>query len=321
MNKIIDIIKQSSKIAILTHISEDADALCSAEALLEGLKSLNKNVQIYVNDTPESRLRFLDLNYIVYNEDDVSDDFDLCICLDCGDLNRLGSRVKIFEDSNITVNIDHHYTNPGYADENYVEGNASSTGEIIYKLLREGDIEISDRIAMLLYTAILSDTGGFRYSNTSPYTMGVAAELLEHNFDHSEIYRKIFETERREILKFKGVVMENIHEYFDGKLCITSVDKPEYDRFNVSEKDLGDIVNIPRMLEGCEIAVSVRKGIEKTKISFRSNGKYDVSVLAEKFDGGGHKMAAGASSVTSVAETEKQIIEICREMYFNQKEY
>ena len=316
MRKIIDLIKKSSSIAILTHISEDADALCSAAALFEILKDMNKNAVIYVNDTPEDKLSFLDFEYTVYSEDMDIPEYDLCICLDCGDLNRLGSRIEIFNKAKHTVNIDHHYTNPGYADENHIEGNSSSTGEILYTFLKKLKRGLSDRVAMMLYTAIVSDSGGFRYSNTSPKTLMIASELLKFDFEHAEICRMIFETEKREIVKFKGYVMENIHEYFDGKLCIAAADKSDYEKFEITEKDLGDLVNIPRTLKGCEIAVSVREGLTKTKISFRSNGRFDVSGLAARFGGGGHKMAAGASMEDSVENVEKKIVEVCSEMFF-----
>lgn len=312
-DNIIKLINNSENVAILTHISEDADALGSAAAFAFAVRNFGKKADIYVSEKPEDRLSVIGESFIVYDGDDGK--YDLCVCLDCGDMARLGERTKIFEAAEHTINIDHHYTNPKYAEENLVVGDASSTGEILYDLLTEMGAEITDDIARCIYIAIVGDTGCFKYSNTSPKTMRTAACLMEKSFDHADICRRLFDTERRGVMRFKGYVMENIHEYFGGRLCIAAADKNVFERCGLEEKETGDMVNIPRAVEGCEIAASI-KDVGKIKLSFRSNGKYDVSGLAEKFGGGGHKMASGAALENGdTAEVEARIVSECKKLF------
>lgn len=311
---IIKLIKSSENIAVLTHISEDADALGSAAAFAFVLESMGKKSDVYISESPEERLSVIKKQFIVYKGEDTPK-YDLCVCLDCGDKDRMGKRAVIFDNAEHTVNIDHHYTNPCYAEENLVIGDASSTAEILYNLFRCMDVEITEQIAECLYIAIVSDTGCFKYNCASPDTLRTAAQLMETGFDHAEICRRLFDTEKRSVMRFNGYVAENLHDYFGGRLCIATVEREVFEKYGVDENETGDMVNIPRSAEGCEIAVSVKES-KKIKLSFRSNGRYDVAVLAEKFGGGGHKMAAGAAiDGISVKEAEEKIVSLCREIF------
>lgn len=312
--KIINLIQSSETIAVLTHVSEDADALGSAAAFAFAVETMGKKADIYVNEMPEERLSIIKREFIVYGgECDLQ--YDLCVCLDCGDKKRIGTRSAIFDSAKHTVNIDHHYTNPNYAEENLVIGDASSTAEILYDLLVRMGAEITKQIAECLYIAIVSDTGCFKYGSASPDTLRTAAALMETGFDHAEICRKLFDTEKRNLMRFNGHIMENVHEYFDGRLCIVSAKAEMFEKYGLEEKDTGDMVNIPRSVEGCEIAVSIKES-KKIKLSFRSNGVYDVAMLAEKFGGGGHKMAAGAAIENVDAEkAEEMIVCACGEIF------
>lgn len=311
MKKIINAIKDAKNIAVLTHVSEDADALGSAMAFMLAVESLGKTAEIFISDEPESRLSFMNGKFTVYDKEKEYQLHDLCVCLDCGDFGRVADRESIFKNADKTVNIDHHYTNTEYADENYVVSTASSTGEIVFELIKEMNVEITKEMAEFLYISIVSDSGGFKYSNTSAKTMRIAAELMEKGVNHTEICRKLFDTEKREVMRLNGYIMSNIREYFDGKLCLAVIDNDTFEKFKISEKDSGDIVNIPRRIEGCEVAVSVREKADCVKISFRSNGKYDVTKIAAEFGGGGHKMAAGATVLDmGIAECEERVIKV-----------
>lgn len=315
MEGIKKLINQSKNIAILTHISEDADCIGTASALSEALCNMGKTADIYISEPLEDRLSFLKVNALIYDENTKIPAYDLCICVDCGDLKRLGSRIKIYENAAHTVNIDHHVTNAGYAEENLIDGRASSAAEVLYGLLEYMKVEITQEIAFYLYIAIASDSGCFKYSNVSPKTMRIAACLLETGIDHAYICRKLFDTYKRECIKLQGHIMENIHEYEDGKICVVSLDEKTLNNFGVDEKNTGDIVNIPRSAEGCEIAVSIREKGEKIKISLRSNGKYDVSQIAVEYGGGGHEMAAGITlDEGSLEDVEEKIVNSCKKV-------
>lgn len=314
MNDIINLIKSSRNISILAHESEDADAVGSCYAMRLALSDMGKRAVCYFSAKTEAHLKFMGRFYELLNEDEVPKT-DLCICLDCGDIGRIGKRAAVFERAKHTVNIDHHKTNTMFAEANYVDGDAPATGEILYELFEKMGITVTSDMAKNLYTAISADTGSFKYSSVRPRTMNIAAELLKKNINHAEIARYLYDTEPINIMKFKGCLMNNVEQYCGGKLAMVTVEQKLLDEFGIEEKDSGDVVNIARKAEGCEIAVSVREAPEKIKLSFRSNGKYDVSEIALKFGGGGHAMAAGAALMDkSLAEVKKDVIKACEEV-------
>ena len=310
MNDIVRLINEANKIAILTHISEDADAVGTASALSEALSDLGKHADIYISEPLEDRLAFMNVCAHVY--DGAAEEYDLCICVDCADLKRLGDRIGIFNSAKHTVSIDHHMTNDGYAEANLVNGDASAAAEVLYGLLRHMNITITPKIAFYLYTAIASDSGCFKYSSVSPSTMRIAADLLEAGIDNAYICRMLFDTEKKEVMQLEGYLMQNIEEYAGGKICVVSLSAETANKFGVEEKNTGDIVNIPRRSEGCEIAVSVREAKGKIKISLRSNGICDVAKTATCFGGGGHKRAAGITLENiGLEEAKRRIAEAC----------
>ncbi len=327
MQEVINKILAAESVAVLAHDREDADAAGSSFAMRLALLQLGKKAECYFSDTLEQHLEFMDKDYRVFSGDEVPV-YDLCLCLDCGDLKRIGKRSAIFEAAGTTASIDHHRTNTLFADANYVDEAAPATGEILYELFCRIGVEITTDIARSLYTAISADTGSFKYSNVRPRTMEIASELLKKGFDHAEIARNLYDTEPLELLRFKGYVMNSIEQYSDGRLTVIAISDRLLRDYGISEKDTGDIVNIARSAKGCEIAVSLREvkeviypgdipdtmEISTIKVSFRSNGKYIVSDLAAKFGGGGHSMAAGASVKNlSLDEAKAEVIKICEE--------
>ncbi len=315
MDAIAKNIKDSKDIIITAHSSEDADALGSLFALGTAIKSMGKNVTVYLSEEPEDRLKFLDYDYIIF-EEGMTKEHDLFIALDSADAKRLGKR-SVFLEGCKSISIDHHYSHIDYATINYLEPDASSTGELIYLLIKKLGVDVTKEIAEFLYISISGDTGSFKYSSTSPRTMRIVADLMEKGIDHAELSRRLHETEKIENVLLNGYVMSNIESYFDGKLRMVLLDEETFSKFNVSERNSGDVVNIPRMVEGTEIAVSVRKTPDKIKLSFRSNGTYNVSEIAKNFGGGGHAMAAGAAVFDKTIDEIKQaIIKACGE-YIN----
>ncbi len=294
MQKIIKMIDKATDIAILSHIDEDSDAFGSSLAMQEMLRGKGKNVCYYLEKPIEKKLSFISDDYLIFGEEDKNKHFDLVICLDSGDLGRLGKRADILKNCDKSICIDHHYTNTGYCDENLVDGEISSTSEMIYDLFVEMNIEISKKMAVYLYCGIMGDTGCLKYSCATPKTAYVISKLMEFGFEHAYYCRRIFDLDPVELVKLRGYVMNNIESYFDSRVSIAWVDVKILEKFGVSECDTGNIVNIPRSVEGTEIAAFIKKTEEKVKISLRSNGKYNVGKVASLLGGGGHKMAAGA---------------------------
>lgn len=314
MNDAVKLILNSQKINIIAHEDEDADSVGSCFAMKSALEKLGKTANCYFSSLTEKRISFLGDGYAVFDE---SADYtaDLCICIDCADMKRLGRRIKVFESAKHTLSIDHHETNTMFAEVNLVEAHASAAAEVLYGLFCEMEIETDYHIAKNLYAGISADTGSFKYSNVTPKTMEIAGKLIALGINHSEISRLLHDTEDIGVLRCKAELMQNIEEYFDGKLTIVTANDALFEKYGITERDSGDIVNIPRAVNGCEIAVSIRETDDKVKVSLRSNGEKSVSQLALKFGGGGHAKASGIKFTGKSVETvKKEIIDAVGEL-------
>lgn len=311
VDRIIEKISSSSSAAILAHDSEDADALGSALAMEALLESLGKSARIYLSEEPEQRLRFLKEDMTVF-DGSFSREHDLCICLDCGDKKRLGRRKVIFEACPSTVSIDHHYTNERFADENYVDGTASATAEILWELFEKMGVSVDKKMAEYLYAAIVSDSGCFKYNSVTPKTMRIAAELLERGIDHAEICRRLFDIKPIEEIKFAAEAALSMESFAGGKVTVIAPEEDVYNKYGIRPGDEGDIVNTARMVKGTEIAVHLKRRDGGIKVSLRSAGRADVSGIAVSLGGGGHKMAAGAYLAdTGMEEAKARVIDLC----------
>ncbi|MCH5186359.1 MAG: DHH family phosphoesterase [Oscillospiraceae bacterium] len=301
-------IEKAKKIAVTAHISEDIDALGSVFALNETLKNLGKDTTVFLSERLGDNMAFFDEEY----QTDVpqNPDFDLMICLDCGDTGRLSGREKIFENAAKTINIDHHFTNTNFADINWVEGETSSTGEMLCSLIPVLS-GFNKKSAAYLYAALVGDTGGFKYKNVTPKTMCLAADLLRYNINHADIVKELFDTETLAEMRLRAEIMQNVQSFFDGRVNIVIADEELFAKYGLEEKDIGGLVEIPRRIKGTEIAASMKISGEKIKLSIRSAGKVDVSGIAGAFGGGGHKMAAGGTSGCGIEETMAVFLKEC----------
>jgi len=314
MNNIIELIKNANTIAILAHENEDADAAGSSFAIRYALMQMGKEATCYFSDKLEKHLNFMEKNYTIFDETAVLK-VDLCLCLDCGDIKRIGNRVAIFNNAKATASIDHHVTNTNFADANYVDDKAAATGEILYSLFEKLEITFTKEIAENLYTAISADTGSFKYRNVRPNTLEIAAKLISTGIDFPEIARLLYDSEPRNVMRFKAEIMSNVEEYAGGALTIVTAKDELLKKYDISERDTGDIVNIARLVDTCKVAVSIRDAVDKIKISFRSNCEVDVSKIAMQFGGGGHDKAAGATQIgKSIDEVKQEVIKILEEV-------
>ena len=313
MRAVIDKILQCKSAAVLAHVNEDPDALGSGFAMSAMLRKMGKKAVFYISDEIERSLAFIGDEYKVYKSEEDIEEHDLCICLDCGDINRLGERQAIFKKIGVSINIDHHYKNPGFDDVNYVDGNAAATAQILFKLFKEMNWELDSEIARYLYIAIASDTGCFKYTNVSPETMRIAGDLLEYNIDHDEVCRLLFDTYTLDVMKMKAKVMGDIHSYANGKISLISISKELYEQFGLTDKDVSTFVDIPKCVKGTEVAVCIKQQHDgKIRVNLRSNGRANVAEVAEIFGGGGHVKAAGATIVNkTLEEAEKCVVAEC----------
>ncbi|NLC69411.1 MAG: bifunctional oligoribonuclease/PAP phosphatase NrnA [Clostridiaceae bacterium] len=292
-SSIVDVLRKSENSIILPHVQADGDALCSSLALAMALKRLNNNAILYLEEEIPRVYSFLPGRDLikVYSNEVVSP--GTVIAVDTGDLERLGKRISMFRDARITVNIDHHPTNTYFAGINYVLPGSSAVGEIIYGLIGMMGVKLDKDISTCLYVAIATDTGGFRYANTTSRTHEIVADLVNAGVNISEISSKIFDSISLGKLKLMGAAINSLELLDGGRIAFITITEKTIRVAGASEDECEGIVNLGKNLQGVEIAVLFREKNGEVKVSLRSNSDADVSIIAGKYGGGGHKNAAG----------------------------
>ncbi|MEF9941828.1 MAG: bifunctional oligoribonuclease/PAP phosphatase NrnA [Lachnospiraceae bacterium] len=287
------VLHQIRTVAIGGHIRPDGDCVGACMGLYQYIQEHYKEIQVdvYLENIPES-FHFIEaLNEVhsVIKEDIV---YDLFIALDCGDAQRLGFAKPLFEEANHTFCVDHHISNSGFAEENYIKPDASSTSELVYRLLDSK--QITKKIAECLYLGIAHDTGVFQYTCTSPRTMEIAAELMRTGIDASAIINDTYYQKTYRQNQVLGRALLGSFLLMNGQCISSSISKEQMAFYCVTPSDLEGIVSQLRMTEGVEVAIFMYElEAQEYKISLRSNGDIDVSAIAQYFGGGGHKKAAG----------------------------
>ena len=312
MEKVTELIKNAKRAVILPHISADADALASCQAMRCVLLGMGIEAFVIAEEAVESRLEFISDGVLIY--DGNVPEFDICIVLDCGDVERTGNRAEIVKKAKTVVNIDHHKTNTRFGDAYLVVDTASATGEILYSLFGTMGVPITQEIAKFLYTAICSDTGCFAYSNVSPDTFITASELIKLDINHAEISRLLFDCVDMDEEFLKAGLTNNIKSYCDGRIRTVVMTEEFANKFGLNPDEVDGLVDIPRRIRGTEIAAALKEVNGKIRVSLRSNGEADVSKVALKFDGGGHIKAAGCSIYEDIDTAEKLIVKACEEV-------
>lgn len=334
-NEIVSILKEAKSIAILPHVSADGDALGSCIALGLALKKLDKEAVIYIEENIPYNLQFLPGQDFVtvysptFLESSCShatefcrktpDAYDAVIALDTGDMGRLGARTAIFSKSSVTVNIDHHKTNTEFAKYNYIDTHSSSVGEIVYQLIKIIGLDIDADIARCLYVAIATDTGGFRYSNTTATTHQIAADLINNGVNVAEISQKVFDSAPFSKVKLMGEAINSIELLEKGAVSLIIVNDEMLQRANAREEDSEGLVNIGRGIEGVEVSILLRERNDGLiKANLRSNSYVDVSAIAECFNGGGHKRASGFTIEGPLEDIRERLLAKIREVLVNE---
>lgn len=309
IDQIIEILMKSNRIAVTFHESPDGDSLGSSLALLNGLRSINKDVYIICKEhIPETFLFLPSSNEINGSCTGLKENTDCLVALDCGNTSRLNANINWSNKNFTAINIDHHLSNDNYGDYNLVDTKAAAVSEIIYKLLLSMKINIDVNIAACLYTSILTDTGSFRHSNTTAETHRIAGELISTHLDFSSIHRKIFDNRKFNMIKLEGLVVNDMELNQNQKLSIMRVTKEMADKAKVIDFDSAEIISIGLQVDSVEVAVLIKEKENGVKISLRSKEYVDVRKIAEKFGGGGHIRAAGLSMNLPLKEAEAVIV-------------
>lgn len=304
------LLKEAGKMVIVSHISPDGDTLGSSLALAHALRMLGKEVMLNVDDDIPSVFSFLPGigEYIRFAPDD-SVPADLLIVIDASSADRAGNAMNVVKARSV-LNIDHHKTNTHFADYLYLDSDAAATAEIIYSLLLELGTELNTEIATCIYEGLYTDTGSFKYSNTTSRTLSIASALLTYGVNPSLISDNM-EVKSRSQVEMLGKVLETLTFLRDGKIAYVEVAPELYD-YNV---DTDTFVSYPRYIEGVEVALLFKQVEENlTRVSFRSK-QVDVAKIALSFGGGGHQKASGCSIHAPLKEAESVVLPVVEELF------
>jgi phosphoesterase RecJ-like protein len=304
-----DIIKQSKKILLLTHVNPDGDTLGSMCAMYKMiLNRFKKKADMSIVSNIPFNYNFLPNVNLAQRYFDSSLVYDLVITLDVAAIDRVRDAKILFDRGKCRVNIDHHKTNPKFGDINIIEPEASSCGEVLYNYFKKNNWEIDEDIAICLYTAVMTDTGNFRFENTSPNTLRVAADLVENGAIPNKIYKYCYESKTKNLVMFQNYCVNKAEFLNDNKIVYTTVYKKDLEKFSAGDDYTDGIAETLRAIETTEVSFVVKEVESKvTKVSMRSK-KIDVAKICEVFGGGGHTFAAGCTIKASVKDSIDKLL-------------
>ncbi|KAA9006435.1 bifunctional oligoribonuclease/PAP phosphatase NrnA [Paenibacillus spiritus] len=297
---------------IVSHVQPDGDAVSSTLAVGWLLSCLGKKY-VMINEGPiPARMRYLwhagEILDMSVSQPDRK--FSHVICVDCADFQRVGGTQRLFAEDARIVNIDHHPTNNGYGEITLIKPDAAATAEILFDLLNEFGAAWDKEIATAIYTGLLTDTGGFRYSNTSPKVMAAVSKLLEMGVNGPELAETLLEEMTLPQMRVLTRALNTLQMSPRGDIAWVVVTPKDMEECGAANEDLEGIVNYPRNIQGVEVGLLFKVIHDgAVKVSLRSAGRVDVAALAQVFGGGGHTRAAGARLEMKVEQAVEQVLE------------
>ena len=301
-----------------SHINPDGDAIGSLLAMGLFLRSLNKNITLY-NETPIPAVyRFLPRVELIVQELDENTAYDMAVVLDCGDISRIGSRVAFFKSIGCVVNIDHHVTNKRFGHYYYVDPRACATCEIIHRFIKFRNEPISKEIANAIYTGIFTDTGSFRFSNTTRSAFTICEEMVSAGVDPFTVAQHVYGKYSLGRIKLLNLALNSIETSKDGTVSMMTVTQGMLKKTGTQPEDADGMINYARRIADVKVAIMIQEqlnGFEETNeklyhVSLRSDGSVDVSKIAGFYGGGGHKSAAGFSIKSDLTILKNRMIQL-----------
>jgi phosphoesterase RecJ-like protein len=334
--QVIRAIRNAKTFLITSHIRADGDSIGSALALAHALRKAGKSAVTCIDSQVPEIYRFLpDIRLIVppskmflpigrqgrqalmpalpacrSAKTLIRRPFDVGVSVDTPTRERLGAVQPLLDRCGTVISIDHHRTTKLFGDINWLDPRISSVGEMIFRVLKVLHLKIDDTVAQNLYTAIVTDTGRFTYSNTSPASLRIAADLMEAGLDFSEIARNVYQSTTREVFALRALAMETVHFAAGGRIGIMVVTRAMFKKAKASPINTQDFVDIPRSIKGVSVAVLLTE-MEKpgwVKVSLRSDRTLESDKVAALFGGGGHARAAGCEIQDTIEAAHKRVL-------------
>jgi phosphoesterase RecJ-like protein len=301
------LLREKDNILILTHRNPDGDTLGSGFALLRALKNMGKRVRLQNNDPIPKKYEYL-------FRDIETEDFeaDFVVSVDVAERRLLGDDLGEKYGDRVDLAVDHHESSRLFAKETYCEPDSASCCELIYLIIEAMGTPITKEIADCIYTGMSTDTGCFRYSNVTPRTHQIAAELIKAGADHSRINVRMFETKTMGDFMLEKMCLDTLEVFSEGKVAVITVTKDMLTQCGVDKSALDAIKLLTRQIEGVEIGITVKEESDgKAGVSVRTGENYDAAAICAHFGGGGHMRAAGCEikgTVEYAKETVKKYL-------------
>lgn len=308
LSQIAALLRENDRFAILTHRRPDGDTIGSAAALCRVLRALGKRADVLENSEFTEKYR----PWLRGLTAETPCEGAFLIAVDVAAAGMLGYNLTRYAES-VDLLIDHHGRNRGYAHVNYVEPQTAACGEILLRLTRELGVTLTREIAEAVYLAVSTDTGCFRYSNTTGDTLRAALACKEAGADTFSINKVMFMTRSLARLRLEAHLTETLEFYAGGAVALCAIDPETRDRLGITPDDVDDLSGFAREIAGVEIGIMLRQGQGEGKISVRTSDAYNAAEICALLGGGGHAAAAGASVPGGIAEAHEAILRALRD--------
>jgi phosphoesterase RecJ-like protein len=313
-------LREHDRFLVVTHENPDGDALGSLLAMTIVLRQLGKDVVMYLAGAVAlpREYAFMPLDGLLRELPEDMEERTL-VAVDCAKADRMGPDSAPIDRARLVVNIDHHHDNSRFGDVNLIVADASSTGEVLRDVVGALGVELSPQIAEPLYIALVTDTGRFQYTNTTPRSLRLAAELVEAGADIHAVFQQVYESVEFAKLKLLARALERARVLEGGLIVVSHLVRTDFAEVGAAEPYSEGIIDYLRAVEGAELAALIReppRDDAERRVSLRASiDELDVSAIARTFGGGGHRQAAGFSSEASIDE----ITELIRQGFVAQR--
>ncbi len=313
--KILDLIKESKSILIITHINPDGDTLGCASCLRSFIGD-KADILIQINDNFNFPNTY---NFLPYLKDSknfstLSDKYDLIIALDTASIDRILNPAKnLFINCKNSIVIDHHKTNKGFAKFNHIKGGVSSCAQVLFDFFTKLNIKITKEMAIGLYTGLLTDTGCFKYESTTPHTFETAKELTTTGINISNIADLCYTNNPKNLVLFQNELISKANFCFNDRVAYILITKEYIDKYNAKDNFTEGIVEVLRSISSVEVAFVLKESEIGTKVSIRTK-ELDATKITDKFHGGGHKRAAGCTIRKNINKSLELLLKETKEL-------
>lgn len=311
LSQVAEILRSRDVITVLTHGHPDGDTIGSATALCLALRSMGKKANLSIFEEIPKQYRFM-TDLVPKEETEPG----FVMSVDVADVKLLDDGNKERYASCVQLAVDHHGTNRLFAKQTYLEAESASCCEIIYLLIRELGVEITKDMASCLFTGCSTDTGCFKYSNVTPRTHRIAADLIELGAEAAKINEAMFDTKTFAQLKLQKMCLDSYELLYDGRMSLFIITDEMSEESGCSDADFDFIVALARQIEGVKVGITLKQKKDGSfKASVRTNSEYDAAAFCSAFGGGGHAKAAGCSFYCSAEEARAQLINKAKELF------